>query len=328
MEENNIIKSLAKKMSETPVLLLIFNRPDVTQIVFEILKKTKPKQLFVAADGARTNKHGEKEKCELTRRIVLDNINWDCDLKVLLRENNLGCKYSVSSAISWFFEQVDYGIILEDDCIPDLSFFKFCEELLERYKDNERVMHISGNYFNSRKNPNGYSYYFSHYLEIWGWATWRRAWKLYDVEMLSFTENRSKDFMKGIFVTDEEKTHWMNCFEKVVDKNLDTWDYQWVYNLVINNGMGITPYKNLVSNIGFRSDATHTTGYDKRFSNMQSQSLTTIQHPVEFKVNYQEDALTFKRSHQSREPLIKRNLKKVLPDFILRAYHFLRSAKQ
>ncbi len=314
-------------MLKTPVLFMIFNRPDVTQQVFAEIRKAKPKQLFIAADGAREHKAGEKEKCEETRKIVVDNIDWDCEVKTLFREKNLGCKYAVSGAISWFFDNVEEGIILEDDCVPHQSFFNFCGELLEKYRDNQKVMHIGSNYFNQHKTNITDSYYFSHYIEIWGWATWRRAWELYDPEMKNFGEMRKKDFLKDVFKTADEKEYWVKCFDTALEKNIDTWDYQWVYCICANKGVVITPYTNLVSNVGFREDATHTTLLNEVFSNVKAHSISEIKHPKKIEIAYDEDKLTFKRTHQKQEHFLKSIAKRVTPRFVVNTVRKLRSNK-
>ena len=162
----------------TPVLFLVFNRPDTTEKVFEAIRQAKPQKLFVAADGPRGNRLGEKEKCEQVRKIAT-TVDWDCEVKTLFREKNLGCKFAVSSAIDWFFKNVEEGIVLEDDCLPSQSFFWFCQELLERYRNDERVMLIGGNNRGVDFLKN-HSYFFSKYVQIWGWATWRRSWEKYD----------------------------------------------------------------------------------------------------------------------------------------------------
>jgi hypothetical protein len=173
------------EICNTPVLFLIFNRPNTTEQVFEAIAKAKPRCLFVAADGPRTDKEGEAEKCQAVRDII-KRVDWDCEVKTLFREQNLGCKEAVSSAITWFFEQVEEGIILEDDCLPSDSFFSFCAELLEKYRDDKRIMMISGDNFQDGIQRGDASYYFSSVPWIWGWATWRRAWRLYDREMQTF----------------------------------------------------------------------------------------------------------------------------------------------
>ena len=160
-----------------PVLFLIFKRPDTTQRVFEAIKKAKPKQLFISADGGRNEE--EKKSCNALREAIVAQIDWDCELKTLFRENNLGCKMAVSSGISWFFEEVEQGIILEDDCLPNESFFKFCETMLEKYKDDQSIWHIGANNFQDSIKRGDADYFFSMYSHIWGWASWRDRWQKY-----------------------------------------------------------------------------------------------------------------------------------------------------
>jgi len=242
-------------MLKTPILFLIFNRPEETKSVFEKIKKQKPRYLYVAADGPRNEK--EKAICEQTRSVI-NNIDWDCEVKTLFREENLGCKRAVSEGITWFFDNIEEGIILEDDCLPSDSFFRFCEVNLEKYRHATRIMHISG------ENPldkefGQVSYYFSKIPHIWGWASWRRAWKLYDVEFQNFGYFIQNNIIQNIFEQKEAQKYWNKVFTRVKNGEINTWDYQWTYALFINNGLSIIPNKNMVSNIGFGGiDATHT----------------------------------------------------------------------
>lgn len=244
---------------KTAVLFLIFNRPDTTKEVFEAIRRAKPPRLYVAADGPRDEKSGEGEKCERVRRIAT-KVDWDCEIKTLFREQNLGCKMAVSSAIDWFFDHVHEGIILEDDCLPSQSFFWFCQELLERYRDDKRVMTISGNNFYKGPNLSSYSYYFSRYPLIWGWATWKEAWEAFDPNMSLWPKIRDQGNLKYGFEHLKTGKYWEKIFQEVYDNKIDTWDYAWTFASWINNGLSILPNVNLVSNIGFGMDATHTTG--------------------------------------------------------------------
>ena len=242
----------------TPVLMVVFNRPDTTKQVFERVRAVRPKALFVAADGPRPSVSGDQALCEEALRSVTDSIDWACDLKVLRRSQNLGCKTAMSSAISWFFDNVSSGIILEDDCIPSLSFFPFCREMLAKYQDDERIGHVGG--FNcqlGRKRGSG-SYYFSRYFHVWGWATWERAWDGYDVEMSDYPEFLKMNLLNDLFETEVVRRFWRKNFDSVFEGRLDTWDYQWVYKNLKEGRLAIIPNANLVQNIGFRSDATHT----------------------------------------------------------------------
>ena len=270
-------------MFNTPILFIIFNRPDVTARVFAEIRKAKPKQLFVVADGPRDSKIGEKDKCEVTRRII-EAVDWDCEVRKDFSDVNLGCKIRVSTGISWFFTQVESGIILEDDCLPDQSFFYFCQNLLERYKNDERVMMISGDNFQFGQTYGAGSYYFSKFCHIWGWASWRRAWDKYDVAIKTFPEFKAQNKIKDLWSDEKIQEHWLNIFQKVYDNQIDTWDYQWTYSVWQQNGLAIIPNVNLISNIGFGAEATHTKR-EGLFSEMPSHSLNDIIHPTEVKLN-------------------------------------------
>lgn len=279
-----------------PILFIIFNRPDTTQIVFDQLKKIKPKKLYVAADGPRRSKVGEAEKCTLTRNII-NMINWDCEVKKLFNDENLGCKKAVSNAITWFFENEEQGIILEDDVVPNQSFFYFCSELLEFYKDDNSVMHISGNNFFYNKIKLSTSYYFSIYPHIWGWATWRRAWKLFNPDIPDFPEFKSENLISITLNQSKEKKYWLRKFELVYNNQVDTWDYQWLYTIWKNRGLCITPAKNLATNIGFGEDATHTVNRNSKLADLPAEEILSIIHPTEKNISEKLDRLTFRKIH-------------------------------
>lgn len=293
----------------TPILFLIFNRLDTTAKVFAEIKKIKPKYLFIAADGPRENKKGEKEKCEEVRKIVLDNIDWDCEVKTLFREKNLGCKYAVSSAIDWFFKNEEQGIILEDDCLPDLSFFGFCEELLKKYKNNKKIMMISGNNFQFGIKRGDSDYYFSKYNHIWGWATWKRAWLKYDLKMLGYPNFKKDEKIKSIWNNKKIQNYWLYIFDEVYNNKINTWDYQWTYAIWNNNGLCILPNINLVSNIGFGKGASHTKIYDK-FSNIKTGKIKNISHPKFLNQDVKADEY-FNKNLKNKNYKIKIILKKI-----------------
>lgn len=241
-------------MFNTPVLLLIFNRLETTKLVFEAIRQRQPAFLYIAADGPRTNKEGEKEITDFIRNYVIKNIDWDCEVKTLFRQENLGCGRAVSEAISWFFENVEQGIILEDDCLPDPSFFPFCEELLHYYKKDNEIFHISGNNFQDNGAAYKYSYYYSKYPNSWGWASWRRAWKDFDFK-LNHVDYKRK--LQHINFFDKERKWFFDSIDDIRNGDyLHTWDFQWL--LCNLNKKAIIPSKNLVKNIGFGKDATHT----------------------------------------------------------------------
>ncbi|MFZ2957709.1 MAG: nucleotide-diphospho-sugar transferase [Candidatus Ozemobacteraceae bacterium] len=251
----------------TPVLFLIFNRPDTTACVFDMIRQAKPPRLYIASDGPRESRAGESLRVRETRDFVLQSISWDCEVKTLFRENNLGCKIAVSSAITWFFEQEEMGIILEDDTVPSLNFFWFCEELLEKYKDDLRVLHVDGTSF-SQVLPISESYDFSKYALIWGWATWRRAWKSYDVKMGTFREFLSGKMIERVWDTRAEQEFWTRLLSLAYEDKVDTWDFQWFYTIWSMNGLTIRPRINMVKNIGFSQEATHTKKSSRMFDDM------------------------------------------------------------
>jgi len=261
-------------MLKTPILFIIFNRPDTTERVFAEISKQKPKYLYVAADGPRSEE--EKAICEQARKVI-DKVDWDCEIKTLFRERNLGCKAAVSSAIDWFFDNVEEGIILEDDCLPSQAFFPYCEELLEKYRHDTRIMHISGETPTNSEFSDG-SYFFATTAHVWGWASWRRAWQLYDVEMKSYSKFKELDKIQDIFSKKEEKKYWLRVFDRVTAGEINTWDYQWMYALYVNNGLSIIPNKNLISNIGFGNQATHTSE-NSCFANRKITQNFEVIHP-------------------------------------------------
>lgn len=241
---------------KTPILFLIFNRPETEEKVLESIRKIKPKKLYVAADGPRVTKEGEVERCADARNLIDKIVDWDCEVKKLFRNENLGCKRAVSSAIDWFFENEEEGIILEDDCLPSMSFFKFACLMLEKYRDNEKINIISGDNFQNSLGNYKYSYYFSKYSHIWGWATWRRSWKNYDVRIKDWPQVKHIRNVKfGDFIEDR---YWRIIFEKVYRGEIDTWDYQLAYLSFKNRLLNVMPSKNLVENIGIGVSATHT----------------------------------------------------------------------
>ncbi len=269
------------KPLETAVLFLVFNRLDTTKQVFEAIKKAKPPRLYIGSDGARESKEDEKERVEAVRNYILDNIDWDCEVKTLFREKNLGCKMAVSGAIDWFFENEEQGIILEDDCLPSQSFFWYCEELLNRYKDDMRIWHISGNNFHfGWQRDKDYSYYFGGiYGSIWGWASWANRWKKYDVEMKNYDNLKTKKYLENCYDGSIAVKSRLNEFESI-KSGLDTWDFQWVYCRWINNGLTIIPSINLVKNLGFGEEATHTFNKKDKRANMNFYNISLpLKHP-------------------------------------------------
>lgn len=277
-----------------PVLLIIFNRYDSALQVINAIRAIKPAKLYIAADGPRENKPTEKIDCEETRKVVLEAIDWDCEVNTNFRDNNLGCGFGPAAAITWFFEHEEQGIILEDDCVPGESFFSFCRELLDHYKDDSRIMHISGfNIQQGQKRGKG-SYYFSRYAEGWGWATWRRAWQLFDFNMEHYPDFLSQQGLDFIFPDAGVKKRWIKNFDFVLNETpTSIWDYRWMYSIWKENGLCITPNVSLVQNIGFDEKGTHTiNGTDSPFAKIKSGKLTRIDHPELMVPDQDADALT------------------------------------
>ena len=265
-------------MFSTPILYLVFNRPNETKQSFEIIRKIKPLFLFIAADAPRPNVSSDIDNCKAVKSIIKSAIDWDCEVKYLFREENLGCGRAVSQAIDWFFSYVESGIILEDDCVPKESFFPFCAELLDKYRYTDKVSHISGH-----NNQMGYKrgradYYFSKVVNIWGWATWRRAWQRYAFRLdnISLLEKHPK---RNLFPIKN-----INDF---TEGKIDTWDTQWLFLNFVNNFYCISPNINLVQNIGFNSAATHTNfnppGYLQKNNN--GDLSFPLRHPKKIQFN-------------------------------------------
>lgn len=240
-----------------PVAFLVFNRPDTTARVFEAIRRAAPPMLLVVADGPRPGKPGEAGQCADVRRII-ENVDWPCEVLQNVSEINLGCKKRISGGLDWVFSMVEEAIILEDDCLPHPAFFRFCGELLDRYRDDERIAMISGDNFQFGGRRTGYSYYFSIVPHVWGWASWRRAWNLYDVTMSSWPEIRDGGWLRDTFNDEPTAKYWSKVFERTYRGEIDTWDHQLTYSMCTQRSLAILPSGNLVSNIGFGGSATHT----------------------------------------------------------------------
>ena len=264
----------------TAVLFLVYNRPDNTQRVFDILCTVKPSRLYIGCDGPNSNRPDDSRKIEQVQKIV-SKVDWECEVNTLFRETNLGCKAAVEGSINWFFQYEEEGIILEDDCLPNIDFFNFCELLLKKYRNDDSIFAITGNNFQKGCWFGNASYYFSRYLHVWGWATWRSAWNHYDSD-ISFwpTWKNSSEWLK-LFPDEVERKYWQMIFDKVHANEIDTWDYYWVCSLWKRGGLTATPNVNLVSNIGFGVDSTHTFCSKSPLANLPKFRLQEIIHPQE-----------------------------------------------
>ncbi len=275
----------------TPILLIIFNRPDTTFRVFEKVRLLKPAKLYIAADGPRANNVEDSENCRLARSVI-EKIDWKCKVFKLFRTENLGCGKAVSSAINWFFEQEEEGIILEDDCLPDDTFFSFCQTLLSYYRNDERIMHIGGSNFQEGIRRGEGSYYFSAMVHVWGWATWKRAWKNYDFDLKDADDFIKQDKIGKYFSDETVKNYWHSIFKNMQLHKIDTWDYQWHFTVWNYGGLAIIPQHNLISNIGFGTEATHTKG-ESEWANQPTIPITHIIHPATVTQNAEADLFTF-----------------------------------
>ena len=277
-------------MELAPVAFFVFNRPELTARVFQRIREARPHKLLLVADGPRASRSDDAAKCAAARDIV-SKVDWDCEVLKNFSDVNLGCKRRVSSGLNWVFEHCSEAIVLEDDCLPSRSFFHFCSELLAKFRDDERIMHVGA--ANFQPQPRGEpSYYFSRYAHIWGWATWRRAWKYYDVALASWPQRKRTNAFADLVQDQVELAHWSSIFDRVHGGKIDTWDYQWQYACWSQRGLSIIPNANLVSNLGFGPDATHTTQTSAIAQNPLGE-IRNLYHSVEVARNVEADRYTF-----------------------------------
>jgi len=274
--------------AKSAVLLIIFNRPEMAQRVFETIRKYQPSSLYIAADGLRPSVPQDAIDCKATRNVV-EKVDWPCTVKTLFREHNAGFRIAVSEAVSWFFSNEEEGIILEDDCLPGESFFNFCHLLLAKYRDDHRIMHIGGCNLQFGRQRGDASYYFSSIPSIWGWAGWKRVWDKYDRDMHLLPEFEKQDLMRFIF-PDAATSQWAsNAARAVYENKIQTWDYQLSFSIIINNGLCIVPNRNLVSNIGFGESGSRTKDASDIHANIPVERLDEITHPQFFIPNRDAD---------------------------------------
>lgn len=300
----------------TPILLLVFKRPDLTQKVFDRVRQVQPKQLFISADGARAHKAGEAEQVEATRRIF-EKVDWDCEVHTLYRDSNLGCRMAVSGGINWFFEHVERGIILEEDCIPDLTFFQFAEEMLERFEGNDEVMSISGlNLIQDQTQDIATSYLFTKFVFYWGWATWRSAWQKMDVDMNRFPEFVEKKYISRLLKDKDAQKYILQKFHETHTKQNDSWAYAWFYSCILHDGLAVVPKNNLIQNEGFGEQATHTKTPEAAFQAKSNALTFPLMHPKKIETaSYGLAHQFFYAGHKSRFLL---TVNKVFPKWFVR----------
>lgn len=310
---------------DTPLLLLAFNRPDTTAQVLDRIRQVKPKQLFVAVDGARADKEGEWEQVKAVQDLM-QQVDWDCKLHTNFRTKNLGCRAAVVSAMDWFFEQVTAGIILEDDCVPHLDFFEFCQENLLRYQNQEQVLQIGGfNILSDQTHNLPVDYFFTQHAMIWGWATWRRAWKMMDVDMLLLPDYMEQSVtQKPLFGDQLAQAYIIDKWQKTYRKENSSWAYAWAFGVFAHQGVCILPSQNLVENVGLGQAATHTQDATHLVQKTTSKRLSfPLKHPDTKEknlltlVNSKIEKQLFYKTHKSRfllvaNALIPTRLKKIL----------------
>jgi len=306
-------------MRKTPILFLIFNRLDTTKRVFASIREQRPGSLYIAADGPRPEKGDtEKAACKAVRDYVLSGIDWDCDVHTLFRDENMGCGKAVASAISWFFGEVEEGIILEDDILPDPSFYTFCEEMLDRYRDDDRVGHITGvNYQDDMANY-PYSYYFSVYSHVSGWASWRRVWEHFDYEMEAWKSIREdqraiRELMFGVYSASSRKYRAAQFDKMVYGESGDAWDYRHLFCLWRKKRLTVIPSVNLTENIGIGEDATHSVVLPW-YKLKKAEAMTfPLVHPPAVTINKKLDRHVEKRDYQYRS--LRKTGKRLVQNF-------------
>ncbi len=267
---------------ETPVAFFVFNRPDPTRRVFEVIAKVHPAKLLLIADGPRPGSPGEEKLCREVRDII-DRIDWPCEVLTNFSDSNLGCQERIISGLDWVFSLVEEAIILEDDCLPDLSFFPFCRELLARYRGDSRVGFVSGINLVGKYLDTGDSYFFSELGGIWGWATWRSEWQRYDRHLSDWPKLRSEKMLSEIFDEPKAVAYWTRIFDAMHEnRGPNTWDYQWLYTCLKNHSLTAVSSVNLVKNIGFGQNATITTEEDSRLVVSSNSMEFPLKHPASF----------------------------------------------
>ena len=275
----------------TAVVLIIFNRPRLTETVFAIIAQARPKQLLIIADGARFAE--EEEKC-LEARSIVQAVDWNCDVRTNIAKTNMGCRQRIVSGLNWAFSLVDEAIILEDDCVPHVSFFAYCETLLDYYRHDHRVMEISGCNYQQGRTDENYSYYFSRYYHTLGWATWKRAWKHYDEYISTWPQVRQSEWWNALFDDGDELEYWTAVYDQIYKGGLSTsWDYQWQLARWCQNGLSAVSTVNLISNIGFGPDATNTKSEHDFRACLPVSDIGQIQHPLSIARNAHADRHRF-----------------------------------
>lgn len=323
------ISPMAARQEMPPVLLIGFNRPEYTREVWEALRRIKPPRLYVAVDGPRPGNATDRQRCREVRKIV-SQADWPCNLQTRFRKTNLGCKTGPVDAINWFFREEEAGIILEDDCVPTPDFFRFCAELLERYGEDERVMMISGSSFAGPDVPVESSYFFVNFYNIWGWATWRRAWRHYDPALTAWKDLRNSLDLE-YQLPDARLARFYRTMFTMIEDGLDAWDVQWWFCCIFQHGLAVVPRVNLICNVGL--EGTHQATQGATGIRMETGRLYPgrLKHPNHVCAAALPSSLSWRNGHAgidltraapeiSLARLIARGARILVPGFVRRAF--------
>ena len=304
-----VAKTLALITVNVPIVFFVFNRPELTRRVLARIGEVKPKQMFIICDGPREFSR-DLDKVDAVKRIIAEGIKWPCDIQYQYSSINLGCRERIVTGLDWVFSAVESAIILEDDCLPDKSFFGFAEEMLERFRDDPRVFHIGGNNFVKKSFASKESYAFSRYGHIWGWATWRRAWRLYESNLESWKNPETRTVIMNKLCLSDERGYWGSIFERCADEPSmqTTWDYQWTYTCWKHQAFSIYPSTHLVENIGQGIEATHTIDFNALFARRSETISFPLLHPVEVSENTLLDREVFRAVFMSERRLYQKVL--------------------
>lgn len=276
---------------DTAIAYIIFNRPRHTKKSFAAIRSQQPSHLFIIADGPRVGHDLDEKYCKEVRSIVED-IDWPCEVHRNYSDVNLGLKQRVSSGLDWVFSITERAIILEDDCVPHSDFFSYCDELLEYYAEDKRVSVVTGNNFQEGQKRGDAAYYFSKYNHCWGWATWRRAWKHYQGDLPFWDSWQKSSDWKTKLSDPIERRYWANIFTRVSRGEINSWAYPWTASVWYMGGLTATPNVNLVTNIGFGPDGTHTKSTED-LEGLPSESLGELTHPMVVCQDFDADRFAF-----------------------------------
>lgn len=282
------------------VAFFVFNRPNLTRQVFAAIASARPPMLLVVADGPRVD-HPDDAELVAQTRAVIDEVDWPCDVRTCYSSANLGCRIRISSGLDWVFSQVGEAIILEDDCLPDSTFFPFAEALLDRYRGEERIQMIAGTNVLAPRRFSAESYYFSRCYTIWGWATWARAWSHYDLQMSQWPARRNSGWLEELLGGDIEAGIAREIFDATHGGRVPTWDFQWLFSSWLAGGLSVTPEVNLVSNLGYGELATHERTGDHPLAARPTEPIEfPLRHPTEIAVQEDADRAVWRFSYADR----------------------------